>query len=379
MLPLIRSLAPPLLTLFFMMLSSGLFNIFVSIKLEIEGTSPELIGIVIASLHLGVLIGSLQMGRWISKVGHIRALLLLAVVLTGLVLLQSIWMDPWYWSCLRIIGGICSAGVLIVIESWLLMQTPPNMRSSILSVYLAVLYASLALGQLFINVSDPNGFSPYFYTTLFLVLSILPILMKKIEEPKIEESVRLNVKELFRMSPLGFIGGVISGMLTAVVYGLLPVYAREVGMSLSQIGTFMAILIFGGFSLQWPISRWADKGDRRKVLHTISFITAALGFSIAYVEQTWLIFGLGFLFGGFSFTLYPLSMAYACEKVKESQIVAVTGGFVLSYGGGSILGPLLAPISMSYFGSHGVFYFIAIISTLLGVIALKKPSAVAAD
>jgi MFS family permease len=150
-------------------------------------------------------------------------------------------------------------------------------------------------------------------------------------------------------------------------------------MSVSEIGAFMAVLIFGGFSLQWPVGRWADKGDRRLVLKTISFITALLALSLGFVGQGWLLYVLAFSFGGFSFTLYPVAMAHACERVKESEIVAATGGFVLSYGMGAVAGPLLAPIAMELFGSAGVFYFIALISSLLGLIGLKRPSPAVID
>ena len=74
------------------------------------------------------------------------------------------------------------------------------------------------------------------------------------------------------------------------------------------------------------------------------------------------------VFGGFAFTLYPLSMAYTCEKAKENQLVSVTGGFVLAYGIGAIAGPLLAPLAMDFFGVVGLFYFLGAISLALGVV-----------
>ena len=76
------------------------------------------------------------------------------------------------------------------------------------------------------------------------------------------------------------------------------------------------------------------------------------------------------LFGGFSFALYPLSMAFTCEGVKESQIVSATGGFVLAYGVGAIAGPLLAPLFMAKMGFNGLFYFTSMICLLMGFIGL---------
>ncbi|MES2273316.1 MAG: MFS transporter [Chlamydiota bacterium] len=374
MLPLVRSLIPPLLSLVFMMMASGLFNTFVSIRLELEGYDPEVIGIVTSALYVGILVGSLKIDRLIAKRGHIQSFVIFAGILAFLSLAQGMWINPWYWSVLRFIGGICMAGVFIVIESWLLMQSSPQLRGGILSIYLAIFYAALSIGQLLINVSDPMSIYPFCIVAGLLLTSILPISVRKISQPKIEETSRLKLTQLFRISPLGLMGGVISGMLLAAVYGLVPVYANEIGMSVSEIGTFMAVLIFGGFSLQWPLGRLADKGERRRVLNFASFMSAIFGVIIALNSHSSnLLLGLAFLFGGFSFTLYPLSMAYACEKVQEGQVVAATGGFVLSYGIGAILGPLLAPIAMDFFGPPGLFYFLAFISFVLGLIGLKRP------
>lgn len=374
MFQLARSLAAPLASLVFLIMGSGLLNTFVSVRLEMEGYAAETIGIVSSSLYFGILIGSLWLDRWIGRVGHIRAFAAFAILSTFLVLAQAIWVDPLYWSALRLVCGVCTAGVFIVIESWLLMQSPPALRGAVLSLYLALFYGALSGGQFLINLSDPESIYPFVITAAFFAVSILPITVRKIAQPKIERSVRLNLFQLFRISPLGFMGGVISGMLLAAVYGLVPVYAKEMGLGISDIGTLMGVIIFGGLSFQWPLNSWADKSDRRFVLTIASFMTSIIGIAIAFFTPSLLfLLILGWFFGGFSFTLYPLSMAYACEKVAEGQIVAATGGFVLSYGIGAIAGPLLAPVAMSFLGAGGLFYFLAFITFFLCAISLKRP------
>lgn len=376
MIALIRSFIPPLFSLALMMMASGLFNTFVSVRLELEGFSPEKIGIVTSALYLGILAGSFKIDYLILKAGHIRSFVLFAAVLSILVLLQAFWINPWYWCVLRFVGGICMAGIFIVIESWLLMKSAPAMRGAVLSIYLAVFYAALSGGQFLINLSDPRGIFPFCITSILIVLSILPISIRQIPAPApIKEPPHLNIFQLFRISPLGFMGGIVSGMLLAAVYGLVPVYANQIGMSISQIGTFMAVIIFGGFMFQWPLGRWADKSDRRKILNIASFLTACFAVAIAATDAVSpiLLLILAWFFGGFSFALYPLSMAYTCEKVREEQIVPVTGGFVLSYGIGAIAGPILAPFAMDFLGNPGLFYFLGAITLLLGFMGLKRP------
>jgi MFS family permease len=373
MLPLLRSLMAPLLSLVLLIMASGLFNTFVSIRLEMDGYSPEIIGVVVSALYVGILVGSLKIERWIAKYGHIRSFVAFASISAAVVLAQSFWINAWYWGILRFLGGICMAGIFIVIESWLLIKSSAANRGAILSVYLGVFYGALSLGQFLINVSDPASVFPFCITAFLCALSVLPLILSKTEEPSISsEPARLSISELFRLSPLGFAGGIISGMVLAVVYGLVPVYAKEIGLSISEIGNLMAMIIFGGLSLQWPIGRWADKGNRRMILNLASFLSALFGVAIGLLTEHSFLFLLAWAFGGFAFTLYPLSMAYTCENVKDDQIIAATGGFVLSYGIGAIAGPLLAPFAMEQFGAAGLFYFLAAISLLLGILGLRR-------
>lgn len=376
MIALVRSLIPPLASLVLLIMASGLFNTFVSVRLEMEGYQPKIIGIVTSGLYAGILAGSIWIGRWIQAMGHIRSYVLFALGSMVVVLGQCLWINPWYWVSLRFIGGIFMAGIFVVIESWLLLQSTPKTRGAILSVYLGVFYGALSLGQFLINVSDPMSPISFYITAVLCAVSVLPILLKKISEPKLEEEAPLSMGQLFRLSPLGFIGGIVSGMVLAAIYGLVPVYAKEMGFSVSQIGNLMAMIIFGGLCMQWPMGYWADQGDRRSALNAASFLSALFALALALLSSpSAYTLPLAWAFGGFSFTLYPLSMAYTCEKVGENQIVAATGGFVLSYGIGAIGGPLLAPLIMQWLGSGGLFYFLAAISLFLGFLGLKKPAA----
>ena len=372
MLALIRALIAPLLSLILLIAASGLFNTFVSVRLEVEGYDPEVIGFVTSALYGGILLGSLRIDRWIAKVGHIRSFIVFAAASAVLVLAQSFWINPWYWAILRLFGGVCMAGIFIAIESWMLMLGTTKTRGAILSLYLGIFYGALTLGQFLFNFTGVHGFLPFGMTTFLCLLSILPLTLKKIAEPVIEHSTSLSLGQLFRLSPFGFGGGVISGMVLAVIYGLVPVYAREIGLSIPQIGNLMAVIIFGGLSLQWPLGRWADGGKRRRILSIVSFLSALFSLSIALVDyhSLTLLLLFAWCFGGFAFTLYPLSMAYTCERVQDHQIIAATGGFVLSYGIGAIAGPLLAPLAMDLFGNPGLFYFLSGISLLLGLLGL---------
>lgn len=350
-----------------LILANGLCNTFIPIRLHLEGHTADTIGFVTSSLYAGIFLGSLWLDRWISKVGHVPSLIVCTFLLTAFTLMQTLWIDPRYWAVLRLLGGVATAGLFIGIESWLLMQTAPKQRGSILSIYLVVFYGSLSLGQLLIHFTDPMSLDPFYLIGGLSIAAIVPLLLNKIPQPPFEKTERLGAKKLFQTSPLGFSGVIISGMIVAAVFGLIPVYAAQIGLSIPEVSNLVALLIAGGLTFQWPLGKLADLYGRRLILNCLSFATITICGVIAMTPTPppFLLFTFIFLFGGCSFTIYPISMAYVCENVENHQIVSATGGFVLAYGVGAILGPIIAPMAMQYVGCHGLFYFLGLTMTVL--------------
>jgi MFS family permease len=366
---LLKTLKIPLISLILTILGSGLFTTFVSIRMELLGASNELIGIVVSAFYGGILLGSLLAPRWILYLGHLRALILCSIANTLIILSQAIWIDPTFWICLRFLGGLAMGGLFVIIESWFLIMGTKALRSQALSLYLAVFYGALSLGQLMLHFVDPLALTPFCLSAFLSALAILPIAFCTFPVPvHTSAAEKLSFLEIFHSSPRGFAGGIISGMLLACIYGLAPAYGKEIGLTVSEIGTFMSVIVFGGLSLQWPLGKWADSHGRRGTLIFACLASALFSYLIATFEGTSFVLIFCWLFGGFSFVIYPLSMAFTCEGIRESQIVAATGGFVLSYGIGAILGPLLAPLFMAWMGSSGLFYFLSGICLLLGAI-----------
>lgn len=372
MINLIKNLLAPMFSLVLLILGSGLFNTFVPVRLALEGVKNETIGIITSAFYTGYLIGAIRSPSWIFQMNHLRTLILLSSMSGVCIVLQSFWIDPLFWAIVRFANGIAMGGLFVVIESWFLLSSPSNIRSQALSIYLIVLYGALSLAQLFLNFFDPLSSAPFYIAGLFTFIATIPVAFRSFESPHQGKSERVPFFTIFRSSPRGFLGGIISGMVLACIYGLAPVYGQEMGLTIPAIGTFMAMIIFGGLSLQMPLGRLADRGGRRRVLSFACFFSALFSGLIAYSDGTsWsslLIFS--WFFGGFAFVLYPLSMAFACEKIPEDQIVSATGGFVLSYGLGAITGPLFAPIFMTWLGSSGLFYFISGISIFLGIVGI---------
>lgn len=368
---LLKLLAFPLLSLVFLILGVGFFTTFVSVRLDLAGISSETIGLITAAFYAGVLLASIRAPSWIHRFGHLKVWIALCSGNALFTMLHFLWIDPIYWLFLRFFSGIFLGGFYVVIESWFLLLCPSSQRSLTLSIYIFVYYLATSTGQIFMNC-NPYSFTPYLLAGVLSALAIIPCVMRTFPVPKHAPIQGFSFIAMIRACVKGFFGGFVSGMILACVYGLAPLFGQKIGLTIPQIGWMMSVIIFGGLVFQIPLGKWADAWSRRRVMMIACFASALLSALVPLLEEsrlTQLLF-LG-LFGGFSFALYPLSMSYTCEKMPEHQIVAVAGGFNVTYGVGAIVGPLLAPLFMDGMGPNGLFYFIAIISFITGLVGWK--------
>ncbi|GKR07539.1 hypothetical protein KAM463_31040 [Aeromonas caviae] len=79
-----------------------------------------------------------------------------------------------------------------------------------------------------------------------------------------------------------------------------------------------------------------------------------------------------FILGAAGFTLYPVAMAWACEKVEQHQLVAMNQALLLSYTIGSLLGPTLTALLMQHYSDHLLFMVIAGVSLVYLLMLLRK-------
>lgn len=367
---LVTSLLRPLIALFILILGSGLSNTYTILMLENASVDHSLIGFVSAALYFGTFIGSLKLDRVITKWGLASSFIIFALIISLSLFLQALWFDSYFWGVLRFIGGVCSAGIFIVIEGWLLIQAPDHLRGFILSIYLAVFYLALSLGQLLIHFSHSQSNAIILFTAFLTLFSLLPMLNIKNKQLPANEHVTIDSKRLFNLCSFGLSGVLISGVMLASMYSLIPVYAKHLGLLDGEIGNLMSVLILGGLLFQWPATKLAQTNTRKTILLFTAVLAGLLSLIIAETAHisNILLYTQIFLLGGFTFTIYPLSMAYASEKLKSSELISATGGFVFSYGFGAILGPIIAPQVMNLLGIKGLFYFLGLMGLILGFV-----------
>ena len=353
-----------------LLLANGLFSTLLGVRTQVEGFSATLVGFIVAAYFSGLLLGGLFAARVVTRVGHIRAFAAFASLMSVSALLIPIFVTPLAWMLLRMLGGFCMAGMIMVTESWLNEAASNKTRGQILSFYMITNYFAAGCGQFLLNVGDPSQYQLFSLASILFSLALLPVLLTRARAPVPVKSKRMHVWTLYRIAPLGVLGVFCCGLVNSSIHGLTPVFATNMGFSEAQLSTFMAAMIMSGLFLQWPIGHLSDRIGRGPLLVYIPVLVAIAASWMLFTDEYLHMLGGVMVFGAFVFTLYSLSAATANDMVTAEQRVQVAGALLITYGAGAVTGPIVAGQFMAVLGAQGLFFYFGLVSLLLSTFAL---------
>lgn len=358
----------------FMMLGNGLQGTLLGVRATLEGFPTGVTGLVMTAYYLGFLAGSMLTPKIVERVGHIRVFAALASIASASVLVHAVLIDPWTWGAMRLATGFSYAGLYVVSESWLNDRSTNETRGQILSVYMIVMLGGLALGQLLLNVGDPGNFELFILISVLVSVALVPIALTASPAPSFDAPTPVGLRELYRVSPLGVVGGMGNGMASGMLFGMGAVYAQLAGMTVGQVSLFMALMFVGAMLLQWPIGRISDVLDRRKVILAVASLASAVFLAVALMPglPVWIVLASAFVFGGLALPMYSLCGAHLNDHLEPRQMVAASGGYVLMNGLGASLGPVTASAAMTSAGPVGFFLALALIHCGIGLFAVWR-------
>jgi MFS family permease len=146
---------------------------------------------------------------------------------------------------------------------------------------------------------------------------------------------------------------------------MAPLYASKLGFGLSDVGLLMSITIVGGALLQIPIGRFSDTHDRRKVLICVAALAAVMCLIMPLAQSQRMLMITFFVWGGLSFSLYPLGVAQLLDQLHPDEVVSGSTDMLVLHGAGSALAPLFAGVIMTLVGTQGMPLYMAGILFLL--------------
>ena len=355
-------------------MGSGLINTLLILRGSYEGFSSLQVGLLTSCYFAGFLAGAFISPGLLVRAGYIRTFAFCAALLSASTLLSGLWVNIWFWCLLRICSGISLVVLYGLIESWLNGQTEPTERGMVFGSYMFVNLGALALAQQFFTFFSINSGLLFLCAALLMNLSLLPVTMTRLSQPLVTERVWPDISLVFHAAPAAAAGAICSGLSMGAFWGMLAIFASN-QMPTSQVGTFISLAILGGALFQIPLGRISDRFDRRRVLMFVacSAAFAAILMLLLPVLLTKSIVPIvlaTFLYSGFAFAIYPLSVAHLIDQVEREQLIPVSSAVLVMHGVCSAIGPLLGAKAISFFGLPGLPIYFFLIQALLATLVI---------
>jgi len=353
----------------------GLQGTLLPVRATLEGFSTVSIGVMGGAYFFGFTVGCLRGGELIKRVGHIRVFLAMTALASASPLLHGLVLYEWVWTFLRMLTGFCFAVLYIVIESWLNEQSTQETRGVVFATYVMITMTVLAVGQMMLLLYDPAELYLFAIASVLVSLAALPVALSTAPSPEQPEHVKPRLKRLFAISPAGTLACLGSGFANGSFWALAPVFTTRLSDDVSLAAWFMTGTVIGGAVSQWPMGALSDRVGRRQVMILASLIAAALGGAIVVGAGQLSNLGLSLLgaaWGAASFPIYTIAVAHTNDYADPSEYVMVSGGLLLMYGIGAIIGPFVASTAMEMAGPSALFFYTAVIHSLLVLYAIFR-------
>ncbi len=360
----------------FLLAASGLHGLLLPLRGQEAGFSTAVLGLLGSAWAAGFVAGCFIAPRMVRRAGHVRAFGAFAASGAIIALLTGLFIHEVTWVILRAATGFTMAGAFMVIESWLNEKATNENRGTVFGLYMMVTYASIMAGQMIVASGDIHADSLFMVAGIFFCMALLPTAMSNAETPKPLQDVSLDIRGLYANSPVSSVGCVLIGVANGAWGTLGAVYGARVGITTAEIALMMSLVVVSGAAMQLPVGRISDKTDRRYVLAAASVGAAffALCVFVATPRAGAIVIAMTACYGALAYTLYSLAVAHANDHAAPEEFVKVSGGLLLLYGFGTMIGPVLGAILMSWMRPESLFLATALAHVALAGYTLLRIS-----
>jgi len=352
-----------------MLIGSSLLNTYLGLHLAESGAADFWVGALMAANYFGLVIGGRVGHRLIAKVGHIRAYVACAGVMTAAVLGHGLIDELYLWLAFRVLIGMGLMCQYMVIESWLNEQAEARVRGKVFAGYMLASFSGQVLGQLALRLQADFAVDLLLLVALCFALCLVPVALTGRLHPKPLRVVPFSPMFFFKRVPQSLTTMLISGLITGAFYGLAPLYAMRQGLDTKHISWFMGICVLAGLLAQAPLGWLSDRYDRALLIFTSALLLAIAALPLAFLPSIPLavLFACGFTVCLLQFCLYPLAVAFSNDHMESERRVELSAMLLVTYGVGACIGPLLCGLLMRLYGANMLYVFASLCALVLAL------------
>lgn len=369
------SRAAVILTAMMFGLTYSLSAPLIALDMAQRGMSDALIGTNAAMHAVGVLITAIMLPRLVSRFGP-RRLILMSLVSSAIVLMAfGVTGNVWLWFPLRVLLGMSAEALFVLSETWINALSSENTRARSMAIYTSALSIGLALGPLILSLIGTHGMLPYAVGAGISLLSACFILAPFVRAPVFEKPSAGSPLRFLRLAPVAISATVLNAAVETAGLSFLALYAVGLGWGEENATQLMFVMMVGAILLQLPIGWLGDMYDRRRLV-VICAALAAGGAALwpLALASPLMTYTLLFFWGGAFVGIYTLMLTIVGSRFSGGDLVGIYALMGLTWGGGALIGPLLAGFAMQA-NPHGLAIFAAVACAIFALAAARYRNA----
>lgn len=355
----------------FALANGGNFAVL-AVEMSAAGASETLVGLGTSTYFLGTLAGSLTGGRLVARVGYVRAFALFALLAAATTMALSQIETVAVWPLVRCLTGLGIGGIYVVLDSWFNHAADNAIRGRTYAFYETVRLTSVSLGSfVFLGLNASVGADVFLASGALYLLAVLPVARQRGAAPQESQPPRLHILGLVRLAPLGMACCLVGGLTTGAIYGLVPLYGRDLGLSTTALAAFVFSTHFGAFLVQLPAGALADRIGRDRVILILSLfgLAASLVLALTAAPVLPLLLVAALVSGGICHSVNMLGVTFTIDRLDPATYLGSVAGLLIAYDCGTVTGPLLAALAMRIAGPAGLYLFIGGLMVPLALLA----------
>ncbi|MBB5174668.1 MFS transporter [Texcoconibacillus texcoconensis] len=352
--------------------SQGTLLPVLAVMLENLGISSSANGFNAAGLYIGILLISPFLEKPVRRFGYKPVIIIGLLLLVLSLSLFPLWHAFWFWFVLRMIVGIGDNLIHFSTQVWISSTSSLEKRGRNLAIYGLAFGLGFGMGPLMTQLLHIHEALPFVLAAGASLLSWLLVLGLRNEWPEndIETTSQLNTfdryKKVLSMAWFALLPGFGYGFLEASLNGNYPVYAMRNGIDLDWASILLSSFVFSSLITQIPLGMLSDRVDRGRVMRWIIFLGLITFLSMSVVETSmWALLGCFIIAGMLLGSLFSLGIAYLADLLPTSLLPTGNVMIAVLFALGSMTGPYLGGIFISWFGSGSVYYSISMMLFVL--------------
>jgi len=336
------------------------------------GADAALVGIIGATFALAPLIFAIRIGQFVDK-GRAGIALTAGSVILALTTLALLFIDsiPLLMVAMPALG---MGHLLVMVGGQTMIANRSGSELYEKNFGLLTFYASLGhgLGPLFggwladSGEARVNANAAFLFALILFVLAIVSViaLARKAENPSLvlSDSTKTTVASVMKTSTFKsaiFVASATTAVVDVVLI-FLPLFGRQIGLSVSEVGVLLAIRALASMGVRLVLGEISRKLGLRLILNAGSALTLVSMVALALVDNFWII-AVIMLVSGFAMGIgQPATMAWVSRiAAADSRGLAIAIRLTANRFGQVALPALAGVIAGG--GVAGVFYMLAVV------------------